>query len=127
MYRPYSFPAGSATSNTATPKRYIDAISDGLRQGMRKHPNLVIMGQDIAEYGGAFKITQGFVEEFGKAGCVTRPFANRALWAQVWGWRLMATRPLLKCSLPILLPAALTRLLITWPKPITAGRRPLIW
>jgi 2-oxoisovalerate dehydrogenase E1 component len=37
-----------------------------LRQSMRMHSNLVIMGQDIAEYGGAFKITQGFVEEFGK-------------------------------------------------------------
>jgi len=53
-------------SNNKISKRYIDAISDGLRQGMKKHDNLVLMGQDIAEYGGAFKITQGFVEEFGR-------------------------------------------------------------
>src|SRR6185503_2124175 len=53
-------------SNVTTNKRYIDAISDGLRQSMRNYGNLVIMGQDIAEYGGAFKITQGFVEEFGR-------------------------------------------------------------
>lgn len=66
MYRSYQFPANQPSVTPATSKRYIDAISDGLRQGMRKHPNLVIMGQDIAEYGGAFKITQGFVEEFGK-------------------------------------------------------------
>jgi 2-oxoisovalerate dehydrogenase E1 component len=66
MYRPYQFPVTQPSITPATHKRYIDAISDGLRQGMRKHPNLVIMGQDIAEYGGAFKITQGFVEEFGK-------------------------------------------------------------
>lgn len=66
MYRSYQFPANQPSATPATSKRYIDAISDGLRQGMRKHPNLVIMGQDIAEYGGAFKITQGFVEEFGK-------------------------------------------------------------
>ncbi|MDN3594046.1 alpha-ketoacid dehydrogenase subunit alpha/beta [Zunongwangia endophytica] len=46
--------------------RFIDAISDALRLSMRKHPNLVLMGQDIAEYGGVFKITKGFVEEFGK-------------------------------------------------------------
>lgn len=65
MYKPYSFPAFQP-SNISTTKRYIDAISDGLRQAMRKHDNLVIMGQDIAEYGGAFKITQGFVEEFGR-------------------------------------------------------------
>lgn len=46
--------------------RVIDAISNGLRQSMERHENLVIMGQDIAEYGGAFKITDGFVEQFGK-------------------------------------------------------------
>lgn len=46
--------------------RVIDAISQGLKQSMERHPDLVIMGQDIAEYGGAFKITEGFVEAFGK-------------------------------------------------------------
>lgn len=65
MYKVYNLPTFQH-SNLSTKKRYIDAISDGMRQGMRKHDNLVIMGQDIAEYGGAFKITQGFVEEFGK-------------------------------------------------------------
>jgi 2-oxoisovalerate dehydrogenase E1 component len=47
-------------------KRYLDAISDALRQGMQRHQNFVLMGQDIAEYGGAFKITDGFVAQFGK-------------------------------------------------------------
>ena len=65
MYKPHNFSASEPSGNK-TSKRYIDAISDGLRQGMRKHEKLVIMGQDIAEYGGAFKITQGFVEEFGR-------------------------------------------------------------
>jgi 2-oxoisovalerate dehydrogenase E1 component len=65
MYRLYNAP-NHTTSETSTNKRYIDAISDGLRQSMRMHNNLVIMGQDIAEYGGAFKITQGFIDEFGK-------------------------------------------------------------
>src|SRR5690554_78343 len=46
--------------------RFIDAISQGLRQSMQRHQNLVLMGQDIAEYGGVFKITESFVEEFGK-------------------------------------------------------------
>ena len=46
--------------------RYIDAISEGLKQSLQAHPNLLLMGQDIAEYGGAFKITEGFVNEFGK-------------------------------------------------------------
>ncbi|MEB0262005.1 MULTISPECIES: thiamine pyrophosphate-dependent enzyme [unclassified Mucilaginibacter] len=65
MYRLFNTPR-HAVSEVSTNKRYIDAISDGLRQSMRMHQNMVIMGQDIAEYGGAFKITQGFLEEFGK-------------------------------------------------------------
>jgi 2-oxoisovalerate dehydrogenase E1 component len=65
MYKVYNVPV-MPPSGHSTSKRYIDAVSDGLRQGMRKHDNLILMGQDIAEYGGAFKITQGFIEEFGK-------------------------------------------------------------
>lgn len=64
---------------TKTEKRYLDAISDGLRQGMQKFPDLMIMGQDIAEYGGAFKITQGFVEEFGKARVRNTPICESAV------------------------------------------------
>jgi 2-oxoisovalerate dehydrogenase E1 component len=64
---------------TKTEKRYLNAISDGLRQGMQKFPDLVIMGQDIAEYGGAFKITQGFVEEFGKARVRNTPICESAV------------------------------------------------
>lgn len=79
MYRPYHFPANQPSVTPATGKRYIDAISDGLRQGMRKHANLVIMGQDIAEYGGAFKITQGFVEEFGKGRVRNTPICESGI------------------------------------------------
>ncbi|HAT66761.1 MAG TPA: dehydrogenase, partial [Flavobacteriaceae bacterium] len=46
--------------------RFVDAVSEGLKQSMEQHENLVIMGQDIAEYGGVFKITDGFVDAFGK-------------------------------------------------------------
>jgi len=66
MYKPFNLPTFQPSNKSKTNKRYIDAISDGLRQGMKKHDKLVLMGQDIAEYGGAFKITQGFVEEFGR-------------------------------------------------------------
>jgi len=79
MYRVYRFPADQPPAVPATNKRYIDAISDGLRQGMRKYPNLVIMGQDIAEYGGAFKITQGFVEEFGKGRVRNTPICESGI------------------------------------------------
>jgi 2-oxoisovalerate dehydrogenase E1 component len=49
-----------------TEMRLVDAISQGLKQSMQHHSNLIIMGQDVAEYGGVFKITDGFVNEFGK-------------------------------------------------------------
>ncbi|SEO11867.1 thiamine pyrophosphate-dependent enzyme [Mucilaginibacter sp. OK283] len=79
MYRPYQFPASQPPASPTTNKRYIDAISDGMRQGMRKYPNLVVMGQDIAEYGGAFKITQGFVEEFGKGRVRNTPICESGI------------------------------------------------
>lgn len=66
-------------SNEKTDKRFLDAISDGMRQAMQRHSNLVIMGQDIAEYGGAFKATQGFVEEFGKARIRNTPITESAI------------------------------------------------
>jgi 2-oxoisovalerate dehydrogenase E1 component len=61
------------------PIRLIDAISDGLRLAMRKHSNLVLMGQDIAEYGGVFKITDGFVKEFGKERVRNTPLCESAI------------------------------------------------
>ena len=60
-------------------KRFIDAISDGLRWSMKKHANLVLMGQDIADYGGVFKITQGFVEEFGRDRVRNTPLCESAI------------------------------------------------
>ena len=56
---------GSSSGATSL-KRFVDAVSDGLKQSMQKYENMVIMGQDVAEYGGVFKITDGFVAEFGK-------------------------------------------------------------
>ncbi len=64
---------------TTHDKRMIDAISEGLKQSMQKHPNLILMGQDIAEYGGAFKITEGFVQEFGKARVRNTPLCESAI------------------------------------------------
>ncbi|MBS1532095.1 MAG: dehydrogenase E1 component subunit alpha/beta [Bacteroidetes bacterium] len=83
MYKPCNNPTPDSyrgqQSNAKSSKRYIDAISDGLRQGMQKHENLVLMGQDIAEYGGAFKITQGFVEEFGRARVRNTPICESGI------------------------------------------------
>ncbi len=59
--------------------RLVDAISEGLKQSMQHHDNLVIMGQDIAEYGGVFKITEGFVEAFGKERVRNTPICESAI------------------------------------------------
>ncbi len=71
-------PIEPATANK-TEKKFIQAISDGLRQSMKKHDNLILMGQDIAEYGGAFKVTQGFIEDFGRDRVRNTPLCESAI------------------------------------------------
>jgi 2-oxoisovalerate dehydrogenase E1 component len=78
LFAPYKQEVIPPSSNK-TEKRFIDAIQDGLRQSMQKHKDLVIMGQDIAEYGGVFKITEGFVEEFGKGRVRNTPICESAI------------------------------------------------
>ncbi|GAA4278955.1 alpha-ketoacid dehydrogenase subunit alpha/beta [Aquimarina mytili] len=65
--------------------RLVDAISDGLNEAMKKYDNLVIMGQDIAEYGGVFKITEGFVEAFGKDRVRNTPICESAIVSTGYG------------------------------------------
>ncbi|WP_423738475.1 alpha-ketoacid dehydrogenase subunit alpha/beta [Christiangramia lutea] len=59
--------------------RFIDAISQSLKESLRKHDELVFMGQDIADYGGVFKITEGFIEEFGKDRIRNTPICESAV------------------------------------------------
>lgn len=77
MYAPHQIV--QTVISDATDGRFIDAISKSMHLMMKKYPNLVIMGQDIAEYGGAFKITQGFVEDFGKARVRNTPICESAI------------------------------------------------
>ncbi len=79
VYAPFYFSPTLPISDKKTDKRYIDAITDGLRQAMLEHEKLVFMGQDIAEYGGVFKIMQGFVEEFGKGRVRNTPICESAI------------------------------------------------
>ncbi len=79
MHAPFTQAVINPTSESKTEKRFIDAISDGLRQSMERFDNLVLMGQDIAEYGGVFKITEGFVERFGKSRVRNTPICESAI------------------------------------------------
>ncbi len=79
VYAPFKQVVIEPATEKKSEKRFIDAISDGLRQSMERFDNLVLMGQDIAEYGGVFKITEGFVEKFGKARVRNTPLCEAAI------------------------------------------------
>jgi 2-oxoisovalerate dehydrogenase E1 component len=85
------FPAGMRAE-----KRFIDGIKEGLHQSMQQHPNLVLMGQDIAEYGGAFKITEGFVEVFGKARVRNTPICESAIVGAALGLSLKGYKAMME-------------------------------
>jgi len=66
VYIPTPAAEREPNDSVRTEARYLDGIQSALRQSMEEDPNLIIMGQDIAEYGGVFKITEGFLDRFGK-------------------------------------------------------------
>ena len=78
LFMEHKFTETLAAGNK-TEKRLVDAVQDGLRQSMEKYDDLIIMGQDIAEYGGVFKVTEGFVEQFGKNRVRNTPICESAI------------------------------------------------
>jgi 2-oxoisovalerate dehydrogenase E1 component len=94
VYAPFENKSIEPARNSRSEKRFIDAISDALRLSMRRHEKLVLMGQDIAEYGGVFKVTEGFLEEFGKDRVRNTPLCESAiigagLGLSMKGWKAM--------------------------------------
>ncbi|WP_268123337.1 alpha-ketoacid dehydrogenase subunit alpha/beta [Roseivirga pacifica] len=79
LFAPFKQEVIVPKSQTVSEKRFVDAISDGLKQSMERYPNLVLMGQDIADYGGVFKITEGFINEFGKDRVRNTPLCESAI------------------------------------------------
>jgi 2-oxoisovalerate dehydrogenase E1 component beta subunit len=88
-----SAPAVDAAVSTVTEMTYLQAISDGLRQEMRRDPRVFILGEDVGLYGGAFKVTQGFQEEFGPWRVIDMPLAETAIVGGATGAALMGMRP----------------------------------
>ncbi|WP_354617911.1 alpha-ketoacid dehydrogenase subunit alpha/beta [Sediminicola luteus] len=84
VYKPFEYQEVKPNDKTAH-IRLIDAISQGLRQSMERHGNLVLMGQDIADYGGVFKITEGFMEAFGKERVRNTPICESAIVSTAMG------------------------------------------
>jgi 2-oxoisovalerate dehydrogenase E1 component len=78
VYRPF-LPATGHVAQSGQEVRYVDAIADGLRLAMQHHFNMVFMGQDVAEYGGVFKISKGLLEEFGSERVRNTPLCESAI------------------------------------------------
>jgi 2-oxoisovalerate dehydrogenase E1 component len=85
---PSSEESMNVENGSARQKRFIDGIKEGLFQSMKEHENLVLLGQDIAEYGGAFKITEGFVQEFGRSRVRNTPLCESAVVGAALGMSL---------------------------------------
>jgi len=79
VYAPFEQETIEPIPVVSSPRRFVDAVSDGLKESMKKFPNLVLMGQDIAEYGGVFKVTENFVPEFGKERVRNTPICESAI------------------------------------------------
>ena len=79
VFYPYAQKVNFPSSKSISEKRYVDAISDGLRQSMNRYKDMVIMGQDISDYGGVFKVTEGFVDEFGRERVRNTPLCESAI------------------------------------------------
>jgi 2-oxoisovalerate dehydrogenase E1 component beta subunit len=74
-------------------KTYLQAISDGLRQEMRRDERVFVIGEDVGVYGGAFKVTQGFQEEFGHWRVIDAPLSETAIVGGCTGAAIMGMRP----------------------------------
>jgi 2-oxoisovalerate dehydrogenase E1 component len=96
LFKAHDATARAPQGNNSTEMKMIQAISDGLKVAMRKYPKLVLMGQDIAEYGGAFKVTEGFVEEFGKERVRNTPICESAIVGAALGLSLKGYKSMME-------------------------------
>lgn len=95
-HQPQHLLEDNALHQTAADMRFIDGIQQGLLQSMELHPNLILMGQDIAEYGGAFKITEGFLQRFGKQRVRNTPICESAIIGAALGLSLQGFKAMVE-------------------------------
>ncbi|MCF6353178.1 MAG: dehydrogenase E1 component subunit alpha/beta [Cyclobacteriaceae bacterium] len=85
VYAPFKQEIIAPLTDAKSKKRYVDAVSDGLRQSLEKYDDLVFMGQDIADYGGVFKVSEGFLAQFGADRIRNTPICESALFGMGLG------------------------------------------
>lgn len=96
LFAPFQQKAIPPKSDKKTERRFIDAISDGLRQSMEKYPDMVLMGQDIGKYGGVFKITEGFVDQFGEERVRNTPLCESAIVGSALGLSIQGIKSMVE-------------------------------
>ncbi len=110
VYAPWSQQVVPPAVPAETEKRFVDAVSDGLRTAMRRYDKLVLMGQDIAEYGGVFKITDGFVEEFGRERVRNTPLCESAIVGAAIGLTFKGYRAMVEMQFADFVSCAITQI-----------------
>jgi 2-oxoisovalerate dehydrogenase E1 component len=110
VYAPWNQVVTEPDETRVSEKRMVDAISDGLRLAMRKHNKLVLMGQDIADYGGVFKITDGFVSEFGKDRVRNTPLCESAIVGAAIGLGLKGYKAMVEMQFADFVSCAITQI-----------------
>ncbi|MFO7445878.1 MAG: dehydrogenase E1 component subunit alpha/beta [Ignavibacteriaceae bacterium] len=110
VYSPFKQKVIHPASGKKTNKRFINAISDALKQSLEKYPDLIIMGQDIAEYGGAFKITEGFVNIFGKDRIRNTPLCESAIAGAALGYSVKGGKAVVEMQFADFVSSAFTQI-----------------
>lgn len=95
VYAPYTHETIDPSGNSSS-KRLVDAISDGLKQSLERHPKSVLMGQDVAEYGGVFKISDNFYKWFGKGRIRNTPITESSIVGAAYGLSIMGYKAIVE-------------------------------
>lgn len=111
VYKPFNQVAVNPQSENRSSKRFVDAISDALMQSMERYPDLILMGQDIAEYGGVFKITKGFVEKFGKERVRNTPLCESAIVGAGLGYAIQGGKSVIEMQFADFVSEAMTQII----------------
>ncbi|MBA2742556.1 MAG: alpha-ketoacid dehydrogenase subunit beta [Actinobacteria bacterium] len=106
-------------------RTYIQAISDGLREEMRRDGRVVVLGQDVGVYGGAFKVTNGFQEEFGPWRVLDTPLSETAIVGGATGAALMGLRPVAEMQFADFISCAWDHLVTVAAKQFFRGGTPV--
>ena len=96
IYAPFQQEIIEPATDTKSEKRFVDAVSDGLRQSLEKYEDLVFMGQDVADYGGVFKVSEGFLDQFGPERVRNTPLCESALFGMGLGMSIKGRKSVIE-------------------------------